>query len=100
MAESIIYLVAAIGFAAAPFRQSSSSDTWVRCTFFTVAGFFIILGVCGLLVNLNYWDLSRHELSIFRSASQAVRGFIIGCCFALFVSGNLFGKRILKEKEL
>ena len=71
MAEYVIYLIVAIGFAMAPFRRSFSCDTWARWTFFTIAGFFIILGVCG---------------------------FIIGCSFALLVSGNLFGKRILKEK--
>jgi hypothetical protein len=100
MAEDIIYLLAATGFAAAPFRRSSSCDTWAHWTFYTVAVAFIILGVCGLLVNLGRWDLSPHELSMFRSASQAVRGFIIGCSFVLFVSGNLFGKKNLKEEEL
>jgi hypothetical protein len=100
MTDYIIFLVSAVAFAMRPFTRRSPRETWARVTFFAIAVLFLILGVCGLLIRLNYWSLSRPEFSEFRYASQAVLGFIMGCCFTLLVSGNLFGNRILPEKKL
>jgi hypothetical protein len=100
MIEHIIYLGAAIGFVAMPFRRLRCCSTWSRWVFFTVAGLFIFMGVFGLALDLGYWDLSRHDRSVFGSYMQVIRGFIIGCSFALFVSGDLVGKKILKDEAV
>jgi hypothetical protein len=100
MIEHIIYLGAAIGFAGMPFRRSYSCDAWARWIFFTVAGIFIIMGGCGLALDLHYWDFSRHELYAFGSFMQVIRGFIIGCAFTLLVSGNIFRKKALKDEPV
>jgi hypothetical protein len=100
MIEHIIYLGVAVGFIAMPFRRSYSCDTWARRAFFTIAALFIFMAVCGLAIDLHYWDLSRRELSAFWSYMQVVRGFIIGCTFVLLVSGNLFRKKIAKDEAV
>jgi hypothetical protein len=58
------------------------------------------MAVCGLAIDLHYWDLSRRELSTFDSYVQVIRGFVIGCTFVLLVSGNLLRKRIVKDEAV
>jgi hypothetical protein len=100
MIEHIIYLGAAIGCAAMPFRRLHSCASWARWVFFTVAALFIFMGICGLVLDLGYWDLSKHARSVFGSYMQVIRGFIIGCSFALLVSGDLAGKKIVKDETV
>jgi hypothetical protein len=97
MIEHVIYFGSAIGFCAMPFTRRHYCVGWARWVFFTVAGLFTFMAVCGLAIDLHYWDLSRRELSAFDSYMQVIRGFVIGCTFVLLVSGNLFRKRIVKD---
>jgi hypothetical protein len=92
----IIELGAAVGFAATPFKRLRCCSAWSRWVFFTVAGLFLFMGVCGLALDLHYWDFSRHGLSVFRYYMQGIRGFVIGCSFVLLVSGDLVGKKVVK----
>ena len=98
MIEHVIYLGAAIGCAAAPFSRLRSRAPWACLVFFTLAGLFLIMAVCGLALDLHYWDLSGQGLLIFRSYIQLIRGFIIGCLFVLLVSGNFLGKKIIRNE--
>jgi hypothetical protein len=99
MTEHIIYLAAAIGFVAMPFRRSYFCAGWARWVCFTVAGLFVFMAVYGLALDLHYLDFSRHELSYIGSLMQAIRGFIIGCAFVLLVSGNIFRKKVLNDED-
>ena len=100
MIEHIIYLGAAVGSIATPFTRRYYCIGWARWVFFTVAGLFLFMAICGLALDFHYWDFSRHELSVFGSYMQAIRGFIIGCYFVLFVSGNLYRNKILKDEAV
>jgi hypothetical protein len=100
MVEHIIYLGAAIGGVAMPFSRSRSRATWSRWVIFTLAGLFFCMAVCGFAVDLHYWDFSEQWRRVFRSYMQVIRGFIMGCSFVLFVSGDLVGKKILKDEDV
>jgi hypothetical protein len=100
MIEHIIDLGGAFAFVAMPFMRWHYCIGWARCVFFTIAGLFMSMAVFGLAIDLGYWDLSRHQLSVFEHYMTGVRGVIIGCTFVLLVSGNLFRKRIVKDETV
>ena len=94
----IIFLGAAIGFVCMPFNGWHYCAGWARRVFFTIAGLFMSMAVLGLVLDLGYWSLSRHQLSVLEHYEQVICGFILGCVFVLLVSGNLFGS--IREEDV
>src|SRR5689334_16523457 len=90
----LIFLGAALGMVGLVFRPLRSRAVWTRWIFFTISGLFLVLGICGLAVDLHYWNFSSQAWFRFERQMQFVRGLIIGCFFVLLVSGELFGKKI------
>ena len=95
-----IYFGTAVSFVIMSFKRSRVRAVWARSIFFTISGLFMIMAVCGLAVDLHYWNLSKHDLSQLEYHLQAIRGFVLGCAFVLLVSGELVGKKVLKDEAV
>lgn len=95
-----IYLGAAFGCAVVPFMRSRERAAWASRVFFTVAAVFLILAVCGLSVDFQFWQPTARGRMGLEHFLDFARGFLIGCVFVLLVTGQLFGKKILKNKSV
>jgi hypothetical protein len=95
-----IYLGAAASFAVTPFKRSRERATWARWIFFTVAAVFIFLAACGLSLDFQFWQPTEHGRRLLEHYLEGVRGFLLGCVFVLLVTGQLFGKRVLKDETV
>ena len=95
-----IYLGAAVSFVVLPFKRSRQRAAWARWIFLTVAAVFLILAACGLSVDFQFWQptaLGRRNLEHYLDGA---RGFLLGCVYVLFVTGQLFGKKILRNETV
>jgi hypothetical protein len=86
----VIYLVGAVCFIVFPFDRSRVRAPWARWIFWAVAALALALAVNGFGWDLQLW--SYHLLS-------GIRGFALGLIFALIVSGQLSGKKILPNEN-
>ena len=98
MSDHIINLVTAIIFAVIPFVGSRTRATWSRWIFFTISGLLIFIAASGLALDSHWWEFSKHGQSVYKNWLHIIRGFILGCIFALIISGNLEGKKVLKDE--
>ena len=92
----LIYVGASVGCIIIPLKRSRSRACWARCIFFTVAGIFMLMAVCGLALDFQFWNPSKFVRLRLESYLQGIRGFLLGCMFVLFVSRELMGKKIVK----
>ena len=95
-----IYLGAAASFAVMPFKRSRERAAWARWIFISVAAVFLLLAVCGLSVDFQYWQPTEHGRQNLVHYLDGARGFLLGCVFVLLVTGQLFGKKILKNETV
>ena len=58
----------------------------------------MLMAVCGLAVDFQLWNPPNIVRSRLESYLHGVRGFLLGCMFVLLVSGELMGKKILKNE--
>ena len=95
-----IYLGAAASFAVMPFKRSRERTTWAHWIFFTVAAIFLSLAVSGLSVDFQFWQPTEHARRYLVHYLDGARGFLLGCVFVLLVTGQLFGKKPLKNEAV
>jgi len=100
MSNHIIDLGSAIVFVIIPFFGSRARAAWSRWLYFTIAGLLVFMGISGLALDSHFWELSIHGQSVYEHWLHLVRGFILGCIFALIVSGNVKGKTVLKNEAV
>jgi hypothetical protein len=94
----ILYFGSAVAIAIVPFQHSRSRAAWARWIFFAIAGLFLVLAVCGVALDFQLWNPSTPVRSETEHYLEGVRGFLLGCVFVLLVSGQLFGKKIVKDE--
>jgi hypothetical protein len=100
MNHHIIDLGSAIVFVVLPFFGSRTRAAWSRWLYFTIAGLFLFKGAIGLSLDSHFWELSEHGQSVYEHWLSFIRGFILGCIFALIVSGNIKGKTVFKDEAV
>ena len=94
----LIYVGASVGCVFIPLKRSRSRACWARWIFFAVAGIFMAMGLCGLALDFQVWNPSNIARSRLEGWLQAIRGFLLGCMFVLLLSGELKGKKIVKDE--
>jgi hypothetical protein len=94
----IIYFGSAVAFVVVPFQRSRSRAAWARRIFFTIAGLFMVLAVSGISLDFELWNPSRRLRFDLPRYFEGLRGFLLGCFFVLLVSGELLGKKILRDE--
>jgi hypothetical protein len=98
MSNHFIDLGMAIVFGVMPFFGSRTRASWSRWLYFTIAGLLLLRGGSGLAIDSHFWELSKHGQTVYDHWLHLADGFILGCIFALFVSGNVDGKKVLKDE--
>lgn len=95
-----IYLGASVSFAVAPFMGSRFRANWARRIFATISVLFLILAGFGLALDFRLFNSAISDRSQLELGLQVIRGFLLGCVFVLFVSGELAGRKVLKNEDV
>jgi hypothetical protein len=93
----LIYIGSSVCFGSFPFDRSRLRAPWANRVALTIAGILMIMGGYGLILDLEVWNPSRQVQSHLGYLIQGMGGFLLGCVFALFASGELMGKKIEKD---
>jgi len=100
MIEELAYLGGAIGFAVLPFIPARSRAAWSRWIFFALSFLFVMVAVVGLVLDSGFWNISKQAQWALWYSATCMRGLILGCVFVLLVSGELAGKKIVKDERI
>ena len=92
----IIYLVGSVLCAVFPFDASRHRAPWARWLFFIAAFLLMLTAVCGLAIDFHVsLPIPPERLP---GVGSMIRGFVLGLFFALIVSRELNGKKIVKHE--
>jgi len=92
----IIYFCGSILFAYFPLDRSRERAPWARWLFFTVALLVMLLALHGFAADFHF-SLPLPRLP-FWLAEFVIQGFVLGVIFALIVSGQLYGKKLVRSE--
>ena len=100
MNTHIFELGIAVVFVALAFFPRRPIAAWSRWLYFAIALFFAFQAVFGFVLDAHVVELSKDGHGIYARCMQLARGFILGCFFALFVSGNIVGQKISNNERI
>ncbi|HET8546671.1 MAG TPA: hypothetical protein VFL57_01630 [Bryobacteraceae bacterium] len=93
----VFYLLCGIySYTVYAFDRSRQRAPWARWLFLAAGCSLVIRAACGFAIDFHVWPpvLAR----CLRDLKSLVGGFIVGLLFALIVSGELTGKKVVKDE--